>query len=117
VLRTFFGATTDASFATLLGLALSTVVLMAAYGAQPALVALGRDGVVMAGWGAGSLLTVVVAVLPAVGAVTAATAGQVVGPVVTAVLFAFFALVRTRGKAQGAPAAAAAPELGAVAGR
>ena len=86
-LRTFFGATQDLSTATLLGLAGSTVILMATYALQPALVSLGLDPVVMAAWGTGSLITGGVAVLP-FAAVPAATIGQIAGPATTTAVFA-----------------------------
>lgn len=81
-LRTFFGTTEPVGRDVLLMLALSTVVLMAAYTLQPALVAVGGDRAVMAGWATGSVVTGTVALLP-FAAVPAAGVGQLVGPALT----------------------------------
>ena len=94
-LRTFFGTTEPVSRGVLLMLALSTVVLMAAYTLQPALVAVGGDGWVMAGWAAGSVVTGTLALLP-FAAVTAAGTGQLLGPALTAAILGGALLSRLR---------------------
>ena len=102
-LRTFFGTTEPVGRGVLLMLALSTVVLMAASTLQPALVAVGGDRAVMAGWVAGSVLTGTVAVLP-FAAISAAAAGQLLGPVLTAAVLGGALMIRLRRPAD--PAAA-----------
>ena len=95
VLKTFFGTTAPASMAVLLMLALSTVVLMVAYTIQPALVAVGGDHWVMAGWVAGSVLTGTLALLP-YSPVLAAAVGQLVGPALTAAVLCRALVIRLR---------------------
>lgn len=85
VLRTFLNTTTDLGTPILLLLATSTVVLIAAYAGQPALVALGRDGVVTAGWALGTAVTLVLALLPG-DVVSLGAGGQLAGPVLTLVV-------------------------------
>jgi O-antigen/teichoic acid export membrane protein len=82
VLRTFMSATVDLNASTMLLLAASTVILVAACAVQPALVALRRDRVVTAGWAAGSALTLGLALLLP-DPVDAAAIGQVAGPGLT----------------------------------
>jgi O-antigen/teichoic acid export membrane protein len=82
VLRTFFDTAANLSGLVMLLLAVSTVVLIAAYAAQPALVALHRDRVVTAGWAVGSAITLALALLPA-DPLTTASVAQVVGPTLT----------------------------------
>jgi O-antigen/teichoic acid export membrane protein len=82
VLRTFLSATVDLDASTMLLLATSTVVLIAACAVQPALVALRRDRVVTAGWAAGSAVTLGLGLLLA-DPVDGAAIGQVVGPGLT----------------------------------
>jgi O-antigen/teichoic acid export membrane protein len=82
VLRILFGTTTELGTSILVLLALSTAVLLLASAGQPALVALGRDRVVTAGWAIGSVVTLAVALLP-FDAVTMAAAGQLIGPGLT----------------------------------
>lgn len=81
-LRTFFSATAELSAPVMLVLGVSTVVLIAAYAVQPALVALGKDHVVTVGWAVGSVVTWGIALLPA-DPVNVAAVGQVVGPALT----------------------------------
>lgn len=82
VLRTFFATKADLDTPIMVLLAVSTVVLIAAYAVQPALVALGWDRVVTAGWMVGSVVTLGMALLPG-DAVNLAAWGQVVGPALT----------------------------------
>jgi O-antigen/teichoic acid export membrane protein len=84
-LRTFLHTTAELSAPVMLLLAVSTVVLIAAFAVQPALVALARDHVVTVGWALGSAVTIAVALLPADPVGTAAI-GQVVGPALTVVV-------------------------------
>lgn len=112
-LRTFFGATEPVGTGVLLMLAASTVVLMAAFTLQPALVALGRDRAMMSGWVAGCALTGVIALLP-VGAVAAAAAGQIAGPAATVALLGGAIAVALRGRATAAAVDPAGPTQPAV---
>jgi O-antigen/teichoic acid export membrane protein len=82
VLRTFLSATVDLDTDTMVLLAASTVVVIAACAVQPALVALRRDRVVTVGWAAGSAVTLGLALLLA-DPIDAAAIGQVVGPGLT----------------------------------
>jgi O-antigen/teichoic acid export membrane protein len=94
-LRTFFGTSEPVPGAVLLMLALSTVVLMAAFTLQPALVAVGGDAAIMAGWAAGSVVTGTVALLP-FPSVPAAAAGQLLGPALTVALLGGALVIRLR---------------------
>ena len=88
VLRTFMNAKTQPDVLVLVLLAVSTVVLVAAFAAQPALVALGKDRTITIGWGIGTAVTFGVAVLPFDVPVVAAAA-QVVGPGMTLLVVLF----------------------------
>lgn len=116
VLRTFFGTTSNLSGLVMLLLAVSTVVLIAAYAAQPALVALHRDRVVTAGWAVGSAITLGLALLPA-DPLTTASVAQVVGPALTLamVLLGLHAALRSAtslGPTSLGPASSACPPCG-----
>jgi O-antigen/teichoic acid export membrane protein len=87
-LRVFFGQTTTPSTGILGLLALGTVVLMVATVAQPALVAVDEDIAIMTGWSMGALATGVIAALP-FAAISAAAAGQLAGPALTALILGF----------------------------
>jgi O-antigen/teichoic acid export membrane protein len=102
-LRTFFATTELVGLGVLIILALSTVVLMAASTLQPALVAVGGDRWVMAGWVAGSVVTGTVALLP-FAAIPAAAVGQMLGPTLTASVLASALLIRLRLQARTAAA-------------
>lgn len=106
-LRTFFGTTQPVGQGILLMLALSTVVLMAAYTLQPALVAVGGDRWVMAGWSVGSLLTGTLALLP-YAAVAAGAVGQLLGPGLTVTVLGGAVMIRLRRPAAPAMASAVA---------
>ncbi|HEU5471779.1 MAG TPA: hypothetical protein VFV67_14095 [Actinophytocola sp.] len=82
VLRTFLATPQPPDTGIMLLLGTSTVVLIAAYAVQPALVALGRDRVVTVGWVVGSVVTLGLALLLP-DAVTAAAIGQLLGPGLT----------------------------------
>ena len=82
VLRTFMGTRADLGTPVTLLLALSTVVLIAAFAAQPALVALRRDNVVTLGWALGSAATLALVVLPGDPPLVASVA-QTLGPALT----------------------------------
>lgn len=81
-LRTFLNTTAELDTTVMVLLGFSTVVLIAAYAAQPALVALGRDHVVTIGWALGSAVTLAMVLLPG-DPVGMAAAAQVVGPGLT----------------------------------
>jgi O-antigen/teichoic acid export membrane protein len=85
VLRTFLSTTVRLDTPIMWLLAVSTVVLVAAFAVQPALVALGREHAVTLGWAIGSAATLAIAVLPRDPATMAALA-QVVGPALTMVI-------------------------------
>lgn len=102
-LRVFFGQTTTPSTGVLGLLAVGTVVLMVATVAQPALVAVDEDIAIMTGWGLGALATGVIAVLP-VAAISAAAAGQVAGPAITALILGLALWKALRHGPAGAPA-------------
>lgn len=89
VLRTFLNTSVDLDREVMVLLAVSTVVLIASYAAQSALVALRRDHVVTAGWIIGSAVTLGLALLPLIDPVTTAAAAQVLGPVLTLLLGLF----------------------------
>lgn len=82
LLRTFMGTRADLDTTVILLLAVSTVVLVAAFAAQPALVALRRDNTITFGWAVGSAVTLGMAALPGDPAFVAALA-QTVGPLLT----------------------------------
>lgn len=103
VLRTFLGATVELATSVMVLLVLSTVVLLLAYAAQPALVALGSDQVVTLAWALGSSVTLGLALLPA-DAVTMGALGQLVGPGLT--LLVVLLGLRTALRAPLTPAAA-----------
>jgi O-antigen/teichoic acid export membrane protein len=106
-LRTFFGTTQPVGQGILLMLALSTVVLMAAYTVQPALVAVGGDRWVMAGWSLGSLLTGTLALLP-YAPVAAGAVGQLLGPALTVTVLGGALVIRLRRPAGPSTASALA---------
>jgi len=81
VLRVFFGTKADLSHGLLAVLGIGTVFLMSAAILQPMLVALDRHRVVPVAWGAGAVVLAVLVELP-VGALHAAAAGGIGGPVV-----------------------------------
>jgi O-antigen/teichoic acid export membrane protein len=89
VLRTFLNTSVELDRWVMLLLAVSTVVLIASYAAQSALVALRRDHIVTAGWLIGSAVTLGLALLPSIDPVTTAAAAQVLGPVLTLLLGLF----------------------------
>jgi hypothetical protein len=103
VLRTFFGTSEPVPRVVLLILALSTVMLMAAFTLQPALVALGGNAAVMAAWVVGSVVTGTVGLLP-FSVVPAAAAGQLLGPTLTVALMGGALVVRLRRPPRPAPA-------------
>ncbi|MGQ0839647.1 lipopolysaccharide biosynthesis protein [Actinokineospora sp.] len=82
VLRTFLNTAAELDTSTMAMLAFSTVVLVAAYAVQPALVALHRDQVVTLGWTIGSVVTLAIVLIP-LDAVLAAAVAQIVGPALT----------------------------------
>lgn len=88
VLRTFMATKAELDVLVLVLLAVSTVVLVAAFAAQPALVALKKDRTITIGWGVGTAATFGVAVLP-LDAPTVAAAAQVVGPGLTLLVVLF----------------------------
>jgi O-antigen/teichoic acid export membrane protein len=88
VLRTFMATRTDLDTLVLVLLAVSTVVLIAAFAVQPALVALGKDRTITIGWGVGTAITMALAVVP-FDAPTVAAAAQVVGPATTLLVVLF----------------------------
>jgi O-antigen/teichoic acid export membrane protein len=94
-LQTFFGTPEPVAHGLLLVMALSTVVVMAAYTLQPPLVALGGEAWIMAGWAAGSLVTGIVALLPFT-VISTAAAGQLVGPALTVALLSGALMIRLR---------------------
>jgi hypothetical protein len=94
-LRTFFGTVVPVERTILLMLGLSTVVLMVASTLQPALVAVGGDSAVMAGWVGGSVVTGTLALLP-FAPVTVAGVGQMMGPVLTAAVLGGALALRLR---------------------
>lgn len=98
-LRTFLGTTTELTMAVMLLLGISTVVLIAAYAVQPALVALHRDRVVTAGWALGCAATLGLALLPA-DPPAAAAAAQLIGPALTLLVL----LLALRAALRAAPA-------------
>lgn len=85
VLRTFLSARVDLETSIMVLLAVSTVALIAASAVQPALVALGSDRVVTAGWAIGSAVTLALGLLPG-DAVWLAALGQLIGPGLTLVV-------------------------------
>lgn len=95
-LRTFFGTSVDLAPPIFMLLGLSTVVLIAAYVVQPALVALGRDRIVTAGWVVGSVATLGLVLLPG-DPVNLAAIGQLIGSglILLVVLPALWATIRT----------------------
>jgi O-antigen/teichoic acid export membrane protein len=107
VLRTFLHTTTDLGAVILLLLATSTVVVIAAYAVQPALVALGRDRVVTAGWALGTAVTLTLALLPG-DAVSLGAFGQLAGPALTLVVVLLGLRAGLRAPAQGMPEPVAA---------
>ncbi|XVS64631.1 lipopolysaccharide biosynthesis protein [Actinosynnema sp. CA-299493] len=82
LLRTFMGTKVDPATAVTMLLAISTVILIGAFVAQPALVALGRDNIITLGWAVGSVATLVMVTLPGDPPFVAALA-QTVGPLLT----------------------------------
>jgi O-antigen/teichoic acid export membrane protein len=105
-LRTFFGTSEPVPGGVLLMLALSTVVLMAAFTLQPALVAVGGDAAIMAGWAAGSVVTGTIALLP-FPSIPAAATGQLLGPALTVALLGGALVIQLRRPPR--PVAAAVP--------
>ncbi len=103
VLRTFMGAPVDPDASVTLLLALSTVVLVGAFAAQPALVALRRDNVVTLGWALGSAVTLALVVLPGDPPFVAALA-QAVGPALTMLVILLGLRTALRGMRAGEPA-------------
>jgi len=106
VLRTFFATDTDLGQLIMLLLGVSTVVLIAAYAVQPALVALHRDRAVTTGWAIGSAVTIGLALLPA-DPVTIASIAQLIGPALT--LVAVLLALRTGLRAPVSPGPAHLP--------
>ncbi|WP_367133587.1 lipopolysaccharide biosynthesis protein [Saccharothrix sp. HUAS TT1] len=82
LLRTFMGTRVDPDTVVTVLLAVSTVILIAAFAAQPALVALRRDKTITLGWAVGSAVTLAMVALPGDPPFIAALA-QTVGPSLT----------------------------------
>ncbi|MFD0203743.1 MULTISPECIES: lipopolysaccharide biosynthesis protein [Saccharothrix] len=82
LLRTFMGTKVDPATVVTMLLAISTVILIGAFVAQPALVALGRDKTITLGWAVGSAATLAMVILPGDPPFIAALA-QTIGPLLT----------------------------------
>ena len=82
LLRTFMGTRIDPATSVTMLLAISTVILIGAFVAQPALVALRRDNTITLGWAVGSAATLAMVTLPGDPPFIAALA-QTVGPSLT----------------------------------
>ncbi len=103
MLRTFMGTKVDPATVVTMLLAVSTVILIAAFVTQPALVALRRDNTITLGWAVGSAATLAMVILPGDPPFVAALA-QTVGPLLTLLVMLLGLRSALRGRLRSAPA-------------